>query len=47
MTEVSETQLPGVGVRLEFTAADDSRVGVVVHPKKTVTWDHNKLGGAY
>ena len=31
MTEVSETQLPGVGVRLEFTAADQSRVGVVVH----------------
>ena len=28
-------------------AMANKRVGVVVHPEKTVTWDHNKLGGAY
>lgn len=31
MTEVSETPLPGVGVRLEYTAADGTRLGVIVH----------------
>jgi TrkA domain protein len=31
MSEVSETQLPGVGVRHEFTTADGERVGVLVH----------------
>lgn len=23
------------------------RVGVVIHPEKTVSWDHSKLGGTY
>ena len=31
MTAVRETQLPGVGVRFEFTTADGEHVGVVVH----------------
>jgi TrkA domain protein len=31
MAEVTETQLPGVGVRHEFTTADGERVGVLVH----------------
>jgi TrkA domain protein len=31
MSDVSETQLPGVGVRHEFTTADGDRVGVLVH----------------
>ena len=31
MPEVTETQLPGVGVRHEFTTSDGERVGVVSH----------------
>lgn len=31
MAEVSETRLPGVGVRHEYTTADGERVGVVSH----------------
>lgn len=31
MADVSETQLPGVGVRYEFTTEADERVGVIVH----------------
>lgn len=31
MAEVSETKLPGVGVRYEFTTADGVRLGVLVH----------------
>jgi TrkA domain protein len=31
MSEVNETRLPGVGVRYDFTTADGSRVGVLVH----------------
>jgi len=31
MAEVTETQLPGVGVRYEFTTADGQRVGVLSH----------------
>jgi TrkA domain protein len=31
MTEVQEIELPGVGVRHEFTTEDGSRVGVVSH----------------
>lgn len=31
MPEVSETPLPGVGVRLEFTTADGERVAVLNH----------------
>lgn len=31
MAEVTETQLPGVGVRYEFTTDDDERVGVLWH----------------
>jgi TrkA domain protein len=31
MTEVREIELPGVGVRHEFTTEDGSRVGVVSH----------------
>ena len=31
MAEVNETRLPGVGVRYDFTTADGSRVGVLVH----------------
>ncbi len=31
MAEVTETQLPGVGVRYEFTTIDGERVGVVAH----------------
>lgn len=31
MTEVSETQLPGVGVRYDFTNADGDLVGVLCH----------------
>jgi TrkA domain protein len=31
MTEVREVELPGVGVRHEFTTEDGSRVGVVSH----------------
>ena len=31
MNEVTETQLPGVGVRLEFTTSDGERVAVLSH----------------
>jgi TrkA domain protein len=31
MAEVTETQLPGVGVRHDFTTADGERVGVLTH----------------
>ena len=31
MAEVNETRLPGVGVRYDFSTADGSRVGVLVH----------------
>ncbi len=31
MAEVTETQLPGVGVRYEFTTNDGARVGVLCH----------------
>lgn len=31
MAEVTETQLPGVGVRYEFTTSDGQRVGVLSH----------------
>ncbi|MBT8203199.1 MAG: cation:proton antiporter regulatory subunit [Acidimicrobiia bacterium] len=31
MTEIQEVQLPGVGVRLDFTTSLGERVGVVVH----------------
>ncbi len=31
MAEVSETKLPGIGVRYEFVTADGRRVGVVQH----------------
>ncbi len=31
MTEVTETQPPGVGVRYDFTTADGDQVGVVAH----------------
>lgn len=31
MAEVTETQLPGVGVRFEFTTEDGERVGVLAH----------------
>jgi TrkA domain protein len=31
MTEVKEVELPGVGVRYEFTTQDGNRVGVVSH----------------
>ena len=31
MTEVTETQLPGVGVRYDFTTVDGEQVGVVAH----------------
>jgi TrkA domain protein len=31
MAEVNETRLPGVGVRYDFTTAEGSRVGVLVH----------------
>ncbi len=31
MAEVSETPLPGVGVRFEFDTAEGARVGVVAH----------------
>lgn len=31
MAEVTETQLPGVGVRLEFTTAGGTVVGVITH----------------
>jgi TrkA domain protein len=31
MAEVTETQLPGVGVRYEFTTADGVRLGVLHH----------------
>ncbi len=31
MAEVTETQLPGVGVRLEFRTSNGTSVGVVVH----------------
>ena len=31
MTEVRETQLPGVGVKHDFTTVDGRDVGVLVH----------------
>jgi TrkA domain protein len=31
MAEVTETQLPGVGVRHEFTTDDGTRIGVITH----------------
>lgn len=31
MAEVTETKLPGVGVRYEFTTSDGERTGVLVH----------------
>jgi TrkA domain protein len=31
MAEVTETKLPGIGVRYEFVTSDGARVGVLVH----------------
>lgn len=31
MVDINETNLPGVGVRFEFTTENDERVGVLVH----------------
>lgn len=31
MTEVTESELPGFGVRYEFSTADDRQLGVIVH----------------
>ena len=31
MADVRETKLPGVGVRHEFTTADGTDIGVLVH----------------
>jgi len=31
VAEIEQTQLPGVGVRYEFTTADGLRIGVVHH----------------
>lgn len=42
MAEVTETQLPGVGVRYEFTTGDGARVGVLHHHsgrREIVTYD--------
>ncbi|NLG64709.1 MAG: cation:proton antiporter regulatory subunit [Actinobacteria bacterium] len=31
MLQIRETKLPGVGIRLEFTARNGGRVGVIIH----------------
>ena len=44
MPEVTETQLPGVGVRHEFTTSHGERVGVVSHRggrRELVVYDRN------
>ena len=44
MPEVSETRLPGVGVRHEFTTAGGERVGVLAHRsgrREIVVYDRN------
>ena len=44
MADVSETQLPGVGVRYEFTTASGERVGVLSHRtghRELVVYDRN------
>ncbi|MFP5322755.1 MAG: cation:proton antiporter regulatory subunit [Acidimicrobiia bacterium] len=44
MAEVTETHLPGVGVRYEFTTADGTRLGVIHHHggrREIVVYDHD------
>ena len=44
MAEIAETQLPGVGVRYEFTTASGERVGVLSHRsghRELVVYDRN------
>lgn len=44
MADVTETQLPGVGVRYEFSTEADERVGVIVHRggrREVVVYDTN------
>ena len=46
MPEVTETHLPGVGVRHEFTTSDGERVGVVSHRggrRELVVYDQDDL----
>lgn len=43
MPDVTETVLPGVGVRHDFTTADGERVGVLVHRsgrREVLVYDH-------
>ncbi len=35
------------GAREVFLASASKRVGVIVRPKRIVSWDHTKLGGSY
>ena len=44
MADVTETQLPGVGVRWDFTTADGERVGVLSHRsgrREIMVYDRN------
>lgn len=44
MVKVNETNLPGVGVRFEFTTESDERVGVLLHRggrREIIVYDEN------
>ena len=34
-------------VQTPFMATAPKRVGVIIHPRKTISWDHHKLKGLY
>ncbi len=39
--------LSGAALEAAFGRFAPKNTAVIVHPRKTVTWDHRKLGGAY
>ena len=39
--------LDGEALEAAFGCFAEKNTAVIVHPTKTVTWDHTKLGGAY
>ena len=44
MTQIEETQLPGVGIRHDFVTREGERIGVITHRggrKELLIYDHN------
>ncbi len=40
-------RLEGEALQAAFGSFAAKNTAVIVHPEKTITWDHTKLGGAY